>query len=118
MSAKGQAVQELVDEGSDLRLNKDKLDRLLMARLMLPKEGPTRQWTVDYLMGVYSRAQQAASGLGSKTRDPGTLQEMSQICQQAQELAVSYTNLAFTQDVFHQVHDLPTSNECLPATFA
>lgn len=95
-------TQELIDEGLDLELSKEKLDRLLMARLMLPKEGQASQWTIDYLLGVYTRASDAKRNLGGM-KDQALAKEMDDVCNAVQELAISHTNLALTLEIFPQV---------------
>ena len=94
--------QELIDEGSDLQLDKDKMDRLLTAKLMLPKEGENTQWTLDYLLGVYARSQREQQSI-AVLKDRALAVELDEICSLAQQLAVSFASTQLSYEVFPQV---------------
>lgn len=96
------AEQELQAENgahdAPVLLSKDNLERALMARLM---EDPGDQWPVFYLIGCYARASnefRAASALRSPTAAAAVQAALSL----SKQLAVSYSGLLLTMDLFPQ----------------
>ena len=96
--------QELADEGGvpldQLRLDRDNLERVLMARLM---EAPAvAQWPLHYLLACYSRASdefRASAGI----KDAAAVQRVQESLLYSKQLIVSYSGLLLTMDMFPQV---------------
>ena len=96
------AEQELQAENgahaAPVLLSKDNLERALMARLM---EDAGDQWPVFYLVGCYARASnefRAASAL----RSPAAAVAVQAALSLSKQLAVSYSGLLLTMDLFPQ----------------
>ena len=82
-----------------LRLGKDNLERVVMARLM---EAPNEQWPVFYLVSCYARASdefRAASAL----HDASATAAVQAALLAGKQLAVSYTGLLLSMDLLPQV---------------
>ena len=98
----GHYNQELKGEqtaNTALRLGKDNLERVVMARLM---EAPSEQWPVFYLVSCYARASdevRAASAL----HDASATAAVQAALLAGKQLAVSYTGLLLSMDLLPQV---------------
>ena len=91
--------QELVDEGDqDLLLSRSNIDRAIMARLMM-EPSASLQRPFFYLLDVYARCSRELRTTDSY-KDKALAQQLHAIVLQAQELALSHTNLVLTMDLF------------------
>lgn len=85
---------------SQLKLNRDNLERVLMARLMDSPD--VVQWPLHYLLACYTRASdefRAASAI----RDAATVQRVQESLLYSKQLIVSYSGLLLTMEMFPQV---------------
>ena len=83
---------------AQLRLSRDNLERVLMARLM----EPSPEWPAQYLLGCYGRASaeiRASPGL----KDAALVQHVQAALLYAKQLIVSYAGLVLIMDMFPQV---------------
>ena len=106
--------QELLAEqgaGAPVRLCKDNLERVVMARLM---EAPSEQWPVFYLVGCYGRVSDEFRAAGA-ARDPAAVHAVQAALLLAKQLAVSYTGLLLTLDLFPQARPPRPQLRCPPA---
>ena len=77
---------------------------------MLEKTGQNKQWTIDYLLGVYARSkrhQQSIQSLKNRPESKEVVEEMEAVCALAQQLAISNVVTQLNYDIFPQA--LPTS---------
>ena len=77
---------------------------------MLEKTGQNKQWTIDYLLGVYARSKRHQQSIQSMKNRPGSkevVEEMEAVCALAQQLAISNVVTQLNYDIFPQA--LPTS---------
>ncbi|KAK9840736.1 hypothetical protein WJX81_001139 [Elliptochloris bilobata] len=98
----GGLSQELLTErgaGVPVLLSKDNLERVLMARLMEPSIG--EQWPVFYLIMCYARASDEFRA-ASRLRDASAVAAVQAALLIGKQLAVSYTGLLLTMDLFIQ----------------
>ncbi len=98
------ALQELAEEGGlpqeQLRLDRDNLERVLMARLM--EEPAEAQWPLHYLLACYGRASDEFRASAS-IKDAATVQRVQESLLYSKQLVVSYSGLLLTMDMFPQV---------------
>lgn len=97
------ASQELKAEGNPLMLNKDTIDRAIMARLLdAPEQYP--QWPLHYLIGCYGRATAEIRAL-STLRDKDAASRIQLDIQYCKELIASNAGLLLTMSdsLFPQV---------------
>lgn len=97
------ASQELKSEGSSLTLNKDTIDRAIMARLLdAPEQYP--QWPLHYLIGCYGRGTAEIRAL-STLRDKDAASKIQLDIQYCKELIASNAGLLLTMsdNLFPQV---------------
>jgi hypothetical protein len=86
--------QENIDESAGQLLNKDNLDRLVVARLIETPPHNYPQSPVAYLMKCYNRALDEARSRA--VTDSAQLQEAVKACR---ELIINYSGLALAGDI-------------------
>jgi ubiquitin conjugation factor E4 B len=101
-------------EAPPLRLKRDIMERVLMARLTDPPPGYP-QPPLEYLLGCYGRASAASRGLPALS-DKQALAHLQATLANSRALVVSYAGLMLTMDMFPQV--TPMSCRPVPQTIA
>ena len=103
-------VQEVSEEtgtpAAQLRLNRDNLERVLMARLMEVEDDVLWPW--HYLLACYSRATDEFRS-AVFLNDRAAVDRVQCTMIYAKELIVSYSGLLLTMDMFPQVSSNSTS---------
>ena len=100
-------------EAPPLRLTRDIMERVLMARLTDPPPGYP-QPPLEYLLGCYGRASAASRGLPALS-DKQALAHLQATLANSRALVVSYAGLMLTMDMFPQVGSLRCRPTPLPA---
>jgi hypothetical protein len=98
-----ECLQELSQEtavpAAQLHLNRDNLERVLMARLMEVEDAA--EWPLHYLLASYSRATDEFRSAAA-LQEPAAVERVQSSLLYSKQLIVSYSGLLLTMDMFPQ----------------